>query len=238
MKKTASLFIALMVMVSITLSCKHTPEEILGTGNPPVTEPPTGGEQTCSADTVYFQNKILPLLISSCAKSNCHDAISHQEGIQLTSYQTIINTGDIRAFDLNHGDIWELINETDPNRRMPPPPSDPLTSAEKDLIRRWILQGAKNNACNDCDSSIITYSAAVAPMINTNCKGCHNPSFQSGGLDLTTFNSVKSIALNGKLMGVINHAAGFSAMPKGAAKLSDCKIAQVRQWVEQGSQNN
>ena len=237
MKKFLVATLSVLFIVFLVISCKHMPEGLTD-NNPPVTEPPTGGEQACSADTVYFQNKILPLLISSCAKSDCHDAISHQNGIQLTSYETIINTADIRAFDPGHGHLWEAINDTDPNNRMPRPPSDPLTATEKDLIYRWIMQGAKNNACNDCDTATITYSAAVVPIINTNCKGCHNPSFLSAGLDLTSYANVQTIALNGKLMGVITHAAGYPAMPRGAAKMSDCKITQIRRWIEAGSQHN
>lgn len=234
MQKINYLCTAAMLLALFAVSCKHVPEEF-------ITNPPgavSGGTQPCSADTVYFQNKVLPLLISSCAKSNCHDAISRQEDIELTSYQTIMAAGIINPGDPNGSDLYEVLNETDPNKIMPRPPSNPLTAAEKDLLFRWILQGAKNNACNDCDSTTITYSAAVAPMINTNCKGCHNPAFLSAGLDLTTYTNVRSIALNGKLMGSINHSTGFPAMPKGAAKLNDCKITQVRKWIEAGSLNN
>ena len=48
----------------------------------------------------------------------------------------------------------------------------------------------------------------------------------------------KTMALNGKLMGTINHASGFSAMPKGGAKLSNCQIAVVQKWVTAGAPNN
>ncbi|HAN64951.1 MAG TPA: hypothetical protein DCQ34_01015 [Chitinophagaceae bacterium] len=218
-------------------SCKHEPDGLVN--NPPGNNPPpTGGEQPCSADTVYFQNQILPLLISSCAKSNCHDAATRQDGIELTSYATIMATGDVRPGNPNGSDLYEVLNETDPSKIMPRPPSTPLTAAEKQLIFRWIQQGAKNNACNDCDSSQFTFSATIQPLVNSNCRGCHNPNFQSAGLDLSTYNNIRSIALNGKFMGTITHAAGFPAMPRGAAKLSDCRIAQVRKWIEAGAPNN
>ncbi|MBK6635097.1 MAG: hypothetical protein IPG38_13005 [Chitinophagaceae bacterium] len=74
--------------------------------------------------------------------------------------------------------------------------------------------------------------------MNTYCKGCHNPSSLGGGIDVSTYASVKSIALNGKLMGSIMHTTGFIAMPQGSAKLSDCKIDQVRKWIAAGSVNN
>ena len=238
MKKISILSLVVILIIYFFGSCKHEPVGL------PLPAPgsggggATGGTQICSADTVYFQNKVLPLLISSCAKSNCHDAASHQNGIELTSYQKIMATADVDPGDPNGSKLYKVLNETDPTKIMPRPPSSPLSQAEKDLIYKWILQGAKNNACNDCDTTTITYSAAVVPIINTHCKGCHNPNFLSGNLDLTSYINVNTIALNGKLMGSVDHLPGFPAMPKGAAKLNDCKITQIKKWIAAGSLNN
>jgi Planctomycete cytochrome C len=234
MKKIVFLLLTLILIGYLFDACKHEP---LGT-DLPIVDTIVGGAQGCSTDTVYFQNKILPLIISSCAKSGCHDAITRADGKEFTSYAKIMSGGDIRPGRPDNSDLYEVITETDPGKRMPRPPSAPLTTAEKDLIRKWILQGARNNACNDCDTTTITYSGAVLPIINNNCKGCHNPSFLSSGLDLTNYSVVRSIALNGKLMGSVDHLPGFPPMPKGGAKLNDCKITQIRKWIAAGSQNN
>lgn len=239
MKKTLILIFAFTSMLPVIItSCRHEPvgSPLLSPANGGGVV--TGGTQSCSADTVYFQNKVLPLLISSCAKAGCHDAISQQEGVELTSYEKIITTGEVNPGSPGGSKMYRMINETDPDKVMPRPPSSPLTAAEKEIIYKWILQGAKNNACNDCDTATITYSAAVVPIINTNCKGCHNPNFLSSGLDLTSYTNVKTIALNGKLMGSVDRLPGFPAMPKGGAKLSDCKITQIRKWIAAGALNN
>lgn len=232
MNQPAKLLLPAMVLFCFFASCKHElPGSIAST-------PVSGGTQTCSADTVYFQNKVLPLIVSSCAKSGCHDAISKQDGIELTSYDKIMASGTVNPGNPGGSELYEVLNETRPDKIMPRPPSSPLTAAEKSIIYKWIQQGAKNNACNDCDTSTFTYSGAMLPIINTHCKGCHNPSFISGGLDLTLYANVRSIALDGKLMGSIDHLPGFSAMPKGGTKLSDCKLTQVRKWIAAGSLNN
>ena len=44
----------------------------------------------CHPDTVYFRNTILPLVVSSCATTDCHDNVSHKDGIILTDYASII----------------------------------------------------------------------------------------------------------------------------------------------------
>jgi len=226
-------FLTLAVSAALFIfSCRHEP---VGIGIP---TPVSGGTQTCSADTVYFQNKVLPLIVSSCAKTGCHDAVSRQDGIELTSYDKIMASGEVRPGDPSRSKLYKVLNETRPDKIMPQPPSAPLTAAEKDIIYKWIQQGAKNNACNDCDTTTFTYSGALVPIINTHCKGCHNPNFLSANLDLTNYSNVKTIALNGKLMGSVDHLPGFPAMPRGGAKLSDCKITQVRKWITSGAPNN
>lgn len=223
--------IGLILFLLILVSCKHEiPVQI-------IESPVSGGEQTCSADTVYFQNKVLPLINSSCAMSGCHDAITHEDGVNLSTYGNIMATGGVRPGNPASSKLYKVLNETGGDR-MPPPPAAAFTQAQKDIIYKWILQGALNNACNDCDTTVFTYSDAVAPLMNTYCRGCHNPSSLGGGIDVSTYAGVRSIALNGKLMGSIKHHAGFIAMPQGSTKLSDCKIEQVQKWVTAGSPNN
>jgi hypothetical protein len=230
--KTSVLLVVLVITLFGTISsCKH---EI------PLTDAQlviTGGTQTCSTDTVYFQNKVLPLLNSGCAMSGCHDAVSHKEGVNLTSYAKIMSTGGVRAGNPAGSDLYKVLNKSG-NDRMPQPPAAGFTQAQKDIIYKWILQGAKNNACNDCDTAVFTYSGAIVPIINTYCKGCHNPSSLGGGIDVSTYANVKTIAANGKLMGSITHATGFIAMPQGGTKLSDCRIQQVQKWISGGTLNN
>lgn len=236
MKKSYSLLLEIIglllaVLIFIT-ACKHEiPQQDLP--DPPV----IGGTQTCSTDTVYFQNKVLPLINSSCAMSGCHDAITHEDGVNLSSYAKILSTGGVKPGNPASSKLYTVLNKSGGDR-MPPAPAAPFTAAQKDIIYKWILQGAKNNACNDCDTTVITYSAAVSPIMNTYCKGCHNPTSLGGGIDVSTYTAVKTIASNGKLMGSITHATGFIAMPQGSNKLSDCRIKQVQKWITAGSLNN
>ncbi|MGB3008579.1 MAG: cytochrome c, partial [Chitinophagaceae bacterium] len=110
---------------------------------------------------------------------------------------------------------------------------------QKALIQKWINQGAKNNNCiASCDTAVFTYSGAVKTIMDNKCTGCHNPGNLGGNIDVSTYNALRVIALNGKLYGSIAHQVGFSAMPKNSAKLSDCEIRQVQKWITAGSSNN
>jgi hypothetical protein len=169
--------------------------------------------------------------------SSCHDAITKKEGVNLTTYSNILATGGVIPGNPANSKLYKVLNKTG-NESMPPPPAPAFTQAQKDIIYRWILQGAKNNACNDCDTTLFTYSGAVSPIMNTFCKGCHNPASLGGGIDASTYAAVKAIAVNGKLMGSITHKTGFIAMPQGSTKLSDCRIKQIQKWMTAGSLNN
>ncbi len=90
-----------------------------------------------------------------------------------------------------------------------------------------------------CDTAgIVSYSQKVVPIFQTHCYSCHTVAFQSGGIAMSTYATEKAIALNGKLLGAINHASGFSAMPQGSLKLSSCQIATIKKWINTGCLNN
>lgn len=221
------------------LACRH---EILnpgtgsgggGTGGGGGFPPPAS---TCSADTAYFVNDILPIISSNCTMSGCHDNITHAEGVNLTTYNNIIRY--VSPGNASGSKLYKVIIRTD-NERMPPPPQPPLTAAQKALIQKWISQGAKNNNCSGrCDTAVFTYSGAVKPIIDNKCVGCHNPANLGGNIDLSVYTGVKTVAQNGKLFGSVSQQAGYSPMPKNAAKLSDCELTQLQKWIAAGSLNN
>lgn len=169
--------------------------------------------------------------------SGCHDAATRADGVQLTSYSTIMKY--IKAGNAADSKLYKVIIDTDPGDRMPPPPRSPLTAAQIAKIQKWINQGAKNNSCgSSCDANVFTYSGAVKTMLDTKCVGCHSATNPGGNINLSTYASVRTVALNGKLYGSIAHQTGFSPMPKNSAKLSDCEITQVQRWIAAGALNN
>ncbi|HEX6334363.1 MAG TPA: c-type cytochrome domain-containing protein [Flavisolibacter sp.] len=222
----------ILVITGMIISCRH---EI-----PPLEQPETIIESTvCSSDTVYFQQAVLPIFISNCTMAGCHDAASHEEGIVLTSYTSIMNTGKIRPFQPFNSDIYKKIIDTDPNDRMPPPPASALTQEQRDLVFKWIAQGALNNSCQSaCDTSVYTFSAGIRPVITARCQGCHSGGTPQGGISLTTYQQVKARVEDGKLWGSINHLAGYSPMPKNGNKLSDCELKKFEKWIAAGSPDN
>lgn len=228
-------FAGLLLLLAVGIyNCKH---EIPQKPDPDPDPTPITQSDTCHLDTVYFVNDVLPIIISNCAKSGCHDAFTKEEGVQLTDYQNIINTGDVRAGRPDNSKIYKMMTESDPDKKMPPPPAS-ITVEQINAVRIWILQGAKNNKCqNICDTTNVTFSKSVSPIIQSTCSGCHSGANPNGGVRLTNYSEIKQVVNNGKLDGAINHRAGFKPMPPGGS-LETCAKAKIRIWINAGAPNN
>lgn len=192
---------------------------------------------SCSEDSVYFVNEVLPLLNSSCGIPGCHDEITQEDGIVLTSWEHIMNSDVVNPGDPGDSELIEVLFEGGDDR-MPPPPNDPLTSAEIALLQTWIEQGAPNNECaGACETSNVTFSNSIAPLVATSCEGCHSGSYPSAGISLTNYDQIAAIASSGAFYGVVTSSSGWVSMPPGI-ELSECNKETIRIWVENGYPND
>lgn len=230
-------------------SCTHEsllpvdPDPVDTTANPiDTTTSDTSHGVPCDPDVVYFSKDILPLLQSNCAKSGCHDAITHEEGIILDNYENVMASRVVKPYKVNDSEIIEVITENGSDDRMPPAPAQKLNSDQISLISKWIQQGAKEIICDEnagqCETTNISYSGFIAPLLTTYCVGCHSGGNPSGGISLNSYEGVKSIALSGRLYGAISWTSGFKQMPQGGNKLSQCNIDKVKSWIDNGASNN
>jgi len=214
------------------LGCKHN--TLIDLTDPTVTI-------NCDPDTVYFQNDVLPLLVSNCAKSGCHESGGghEEEANPLSSYNEVMASDYVDPFNANHSKLIEVLTESGEDK-MPPSPNEPLTASQRSLLEKWINQGARNNACEggDCDTTVVNYSNQIVRTINTYCKGCHSGASPSGGIDLSSYSGAAAIAANGSFLGSVQFDGGYVAMPYNGTMLSDCKIAEIRIWIENGYPND
>lgn len=209
------------------------------TGGPADT---TGGGDTTSNSTdtsVCFTRDILPILISNCTMAECHDAINPEEGVDLTSYASIMQGRKriVSAGNPGGSKLYESLVTNDSEERMPPPPRS-LTSDQIALIARWIREGARNRDCSNdnagCDTANVTYTTHIQPIMTRACTGCHGVSSPSAGINLTDRAVVASMATSGRLYGSMAHRPGFAAMPPSGGKVDDCTLATIQAWKQQG----
>lgn len=238
------IIIGLMLMGVLVLSasgCKHDiPVPLIAVDDD---NGGGGSDEPCDPNTVYFQQQVLPFLVSSCAKSGCHNTATAEDGVILDSYANVMNTGEVTPFDLSDSEIWEVINESDPDKRMPPAGENPLTQAQINMLALWINQGAQDLTCDDangpCDSVSVSFAADVTPILQNKCVGCHTTATSTNSfVSLSGFANVESVAVTGQLVGAITHDPSYAAMPDGGPKLNVCEIAKIKNWVSEGALNN
>ncbi|MBL7857277.1 MAG: hypothetical protein JNM57_06280 [Cyclobacteriaceae bacterium] len=227
----ASAIMLFMISTMLLDSCVHDPflDGDTLNGGEPTTPGCTNGGQVC------FESSILPIFISSCARSGCHDATTREEGYVLDSYNNIVRKG-ISPGNASGSKLYKVLFETGEDQM---PPDAPLSQAQKDSIKLWINQGAKNTvdcACY-CDASLFAYNTAIKPILENACVGCHKTGSLGGNINLVGYANVKVQVNNGNLMGSIKHATGFVPMPQGS-KLPDCDITKIQNWVDAGAPNN
>lgn len=90
----------------------------------------------------------------------------------------------------------------------------------------------------DCNTDSVTYSQEITTIMIDNCYGCHSLDANQGDIIVEGYDKLKALVDNGSLIGSIKAEAGYSAMPKDAAALSDCDIAKVEKWIADGAPNN
>jgi len=91
-----------------------------------------------------------------------------------------------------------------------------------------------------CDTTDVSYSLQVVPILQNNCYACHGSGSTSGsgGIDLSSYTKIKVYADNGYLVGNVTHAPGYIGMPYGLPMLPSCEVNTIVAWVHQGTKNN
>ncbi|MCF8304777.1 MAG: cytochrome c [Bacteroidales bacterium] len=90
----------------------------------------------------------------------------------------------------------------------------------------------------DCDTTNVTYSGTVQPILNANCASCHNETTANGNVIVSNYPDLMTVVNNGRFWGAINHEPGYTPMPQGGGKLSECRLAKIRKWIDMGAPNN
>jgi hypothetical protein len=247
---TKSRILFLMFSLFITTFCasEHEPSVTIngnngggnGNGNGNNSLPP------CDPDSVYFEQDILPLLVSNCTMSGCHNTATSASGIDLSSYAAVMNSNVLVPGQAWNSDLVDVLTTTNLADRMPPPPASAMPNIQINLIKKWINQGALNLHCDGgCDTTNVTFTASIKPILQNNCYGCHSATNAGGGYNLTNYADdangnwgVQSSALNGSLSGSVHYTGTWSHMPKGGNQLSTCDLKKIRIWVDAGAPNN
>jgi uncharacterized membrane protein len=89
-----------------------------------------------------------------------------------------------------------------------------------------------------CDTVGIRYSVEIKQILEERCFKCHQAGHPSGtysGISFETYNQLKAVADNGKLVGRTNDAG--QPMPQEGL-MSQCNRDKIRAWVLAGAPDN
>ena len=238
--------ILIVGILCIIYSCQHdplpVPENLLDNENPGQNVDLDSdtvvfkiNTQACDEDSVYFNSQILPLFIANCAISGCHDEASAKEGVILTDYNTIMNK--IKPGDPNDSEYYTILLKTELDALMPRKPDTEtgfsLPQDQLDLIKDWINQGAKDNYCDECDTTQFTFSGQINYIIERSCatsSGCHGAGTTNS--EFTSYNEISQRAA-----AIEQRAIIYKNMPP-ASPLSDCEMLLLKKWIDGGAHND
>lgn len=96
---------------------------------------------------------------------------------------------------------------------------------------------------NVCDTTSVSYSLMVEPIVKSNCYTCHSNAVAQtagAGISLEGHANFSGFVTNNttKFLNAVKHEPGASPMPKGGNKLPNCDISKIEAWINQGAQNN
>jgi hypothetical protein len=223
------------VICCFTIACQHEFPEVSE-------EPPIRVIPCPTDDLVHFENDIRPILTSSCAIPGCHDDLTPTALVNLSSYEAVMSTkvrGEliVKPGDSENSILNRSLRSQDIIVPMPPPFNYQISLQQKNLIKKWIDQGALNSSpCVDvtCDTLKFDWSTTIRPIIKTYCNGCHYGDYSLGEVELSFYSQVQEIALNGDLLDAIRGQNDIRLMPTDKP-LPECKIIQITKWVENGA---
>ncbi len=99
----------------------------------------------CAADRpgLQYNRDIRPILSENCFPCHGPDSAARKADLRLDRREVAIEAGAITPGDTEGSELIARINAQDPKELMPPPATTKkLTQQQRDLLRRWIAEGA------------------------------------------------------------------------------------------------
>jgi hypothetical protein len=87
----------------------------------------------------------------------------------------------------------------------------------------------------ECLNEEIRYSTIITPIMQAHCNSCHSAPTPQANIITAEYVTLREIALDGRLMGVVKHLPGYPPMPLGMPRLDNCLILRLETWVQAGA---
>jgi len=102
------------------------------------------GQVASAADALSFNKDIRPILVENCFGCHGADSASRKADLRLDDRDAAVESGAIVPGDPDSSVALDRIFSDDPEEMMPPPAMKKvLTAEQKELLKRWIAEGAE-----------------------------------------------------------------------------------------------
>jgi hypothetical protein len=103
-----------------------------------------------------------------------------------------------------------------------------------------LLSGGPPGGPISCDTTNVTYSGQVEPILRDNCYGCHGThnTGPSGGILLEGYDQLLGYIKNSNFTNAVLQNGIVTPMPYGKPKLNDCQLSIIFTWIGHGYPNN
>src|SRR6266545_3170375 len=128
-----------------------------------------------------FQKDVRPLLEAKCVR--CHGGKAKKADLDLSTAAGVLKGGESGPAVVAGKPEKSLLYEKVHKGEMPPAKKDALATAEVELIRKWIADGAKLPAGS---AEVALTQHDVIPIMLRHCTACHGRHKQEANLDLRT----------------------------------------------------
>ena len=107
----------------------------------------------------------------------------------------------------------------------------------------WLGSCSKESAdklagSTSCDTTNVSYSKQVLPILQDNCYTCHQGANSESGIDLSTFAILQAHVQNGDVKSAVTHTGNVTPMPYQLPMLPSCELNTIVAWINQGALNN
>lgn len=92
------------------------------------------------------------------------------------------------------------------------------------------------NLNSSCDTTNVTYSGTIEPILNNNCYSCHSDANAASGGNVRLQSAANVISNSSKIAVAIKRTGSFPMPPAG--RLNSCAVSQFDIWVNKGTPNN
>jgi hypothetical protein len=89
-----------------------------------------------------------------------------------------------------------------------------------------------------CDTTAVTFAGHIAPLVASECAGCHSGASPDGGLTLDGHASISAAFVDGAALDRVSRSAGSSGAMPPSGPLPSCDVTVLRAWVDAGAPNN